>query len=114
MVERHPRLRVLFLEAGCGWVPYWLERLEQHLAGDFAYDAVALSLRPQEYFERQCFVSADPEEGAVVPAFVNCLGDSSLCWSPDFPHPDHEWRGVVKRFRVGATSPRRPRKRSRG
>lgn len=98
ILERHPRLKVLFLEAGCGWVPYWLERLEQHLDGDFAYDAVTLSLRPKEYFERQCFVSADPEEDAVVPAFVSCLGDSGLCWSSDFPHPDHEWRGMAKRF----------------
>jgi predicted TIM-barrel fold metal-dependent hydrolase len=44
-------------------------------------------------------VSADPEEQAVVPAFVDCLGDATLCWSSDFPHPDHEWRGMVKEFR---------------
>jgi predicted TIM-barrel fold metal-dependent hydrolase len=98
VLERHPRLRAVFLEAGCGWVPYWLERMEQHLSGDFAYDAVALSLRPAEYFARQCFVSADPEEEGVVAAFVACLGDDTLCWSSDFPHPDHEWRGMVGRF----------------
>jgi hypothetical protein len=40
----------------------------------------------------------DPEETAVVPAYVACLGDSTLCWSSDFPHPDHEWRGMVKSF----------------
>jgi uncharacterized protein len=99
ILERHPRLRVLFLEAGCGWVPYWLERMDQHAAGDFAWDAVTLSMRPTEYFQRQCFVSADPEEKAVVPAFVRCLGDTTLCWSSDFPHPDHEWQGMVQQFR---------------
>lgn len=27
VLERHPRLRVGFLESGCGWLPYWLWRL---------------------------------------------------------------------------------------
>jgi predicted TIM-barrel fold metal-dependent hydrolase len=30
ILERHPGLRVVFLEAGCGWVPYLLERLDRH------------------------------------------------------------------------------------
>ena len=28
--ERFPRLRLAFLEAGCGWAPYWVERIEEH------------------------------------------------------------------------------------
>jgi predicted TIM-barrel fold metal-dependent hydrolase len=30
VLERHPTLRVAFLEAGCGWVPYWLWRMDEH------------------------------------------------------------------------------------
>lgn len=26
--ERFPRLRLAFLEAGCGWAPYWMERMD--------------------------------------------------------------------------------------
>jgi predicted TIM-barrel fold metal-dependent hydrolase len=29
VLERHPKLRVGFLESGCGWLPYWLWRLDQ-------------------------------------------------------------------------------------
>ena len=29
-LERHPRLRVAFLESGTGWLPYWLSRLDGH------------------------------------------------------------------------------------
>src|SRR5256885_269537 len=29
-LERHPTLRLGFFEAGCGWAPYWTERIEEH------------------------------------------------------------------------------------
>jgi predicted TIM-barrel fold metal-dependent hydrolase len=96
-LDRHPGMKVLFLEAGCGWVPYWLERLEHHV-DEWAYPGMELELRPTDYFKRQCLVSTDSDEGAVIPAFVACLGADNLCWSTDFPHPDHEWRGMVGTF----------------
>jgi predicted TIM-barrel fold metal-dependent hydrolase len=94
ILERHPNLRVSFAEAGCGWVPYWLERLDDH-AAQYSYQAVKLSLRPSEYFQRQCIVTMDSTENRVVPAFVSCLGPDALGWSTDFPHPDHTWKGMV-------------------
>jgi len=29
VLERHPQLRIGFLESGCGWLPYWLWRLDE-------------------------------------------------------------------------------------
>ncbi len=29
VLENHPQLRVGFLESGCGWLPYWLWRLDR-------------------------------------------------------------------------------------
>ena len=29
VLERHPQLRVGFFESGCGWLPYWLWRLDE-------------------------------------------------------------------------------------
>ena len=31
ILERHPDLRVVFLESGCGWIAWWLERLDEHM-----------------------------------------------------------------------------------
>ena len=35
--ERFPRLRCAYMEAGCGWLPSWLHRIDEHLelAGDW-------------------------------------------------------------------------------
>ena len=30
VLERFPALRVAFLEAGAGWVPYWIHRIEEY------------------------------------------------------------------------------------
>ena len=33
VMERHPNLRFVFLEAGGGWAPYWLWRLDEQVRG---------------------------------------------------------------------------------
>src|SRR5262249_52268425 len=30
VLERFPKLRVAFLESGCGWAPFWLDRMNEH------------------------------------------------------------------------------------
>src|SRR5207248_4766901 len=30
VVDRHPRLRVAFLESGGGWIAPWLDRMDRH------------------------------------------------------------------------------------
>ena len=96
VLDRHPNMKALFVEAGCGWVPYWLERMEHHF--EAPYEAMQLSLTPTELFQRQCFVSADAEEGKIIAGLVDCIGADNICWSTDFPHPDHDWGGLVSRF----------------
>jgi uncharacterized protein len=98
ILDRYPKLRVFFVEAGCGWVPFWLHRMEQRAHFASPYEGMQLELRPTEYFQRQCFVSADADEDAVLAAFVSCLGSDNVCWSSDFPHPDHVWGGLVEEF----------------
>ncbi|HEX8701858.1 MAG TPA: amidohydrolase family protein [Myxococcaceae bacterium] len=88
VLERHPRLRVGFLEAGCSWVPYWLWRLDatwKHMAGEVAEN---VRLKPSEYFRRQCFVSIEPEEPGLQEV-VRILGPDNLLFGTDYPHADH-------------------------
>lgn len=88
VLERHPRLRVGFFEAGCGWVPYWLWRLDatwQYMAGEVAQN---VRLKPSEYFRRQCFVTIEPEEPGLAEV-VRLLGPDNLLFGTDYPHADH-------------------------
>ena len=31
VLDRHPNLRVVIVEAACGWAPYWIERMDHHM-----------------------------------------------------------------------------------
>ena len=30
VLDRFPKLRFVFLESGCGWLPYWFHRMDEH------------------------------------------------------------------------------------
>ena len=85
--ERHPDLRVVILEAGAGWVPFWLWWLDELTERYAGLDVPELSLRPSEYFRRQCFISAEMEE-PTLPAVIDALGTDPIVTASDFPHPE--------------------------
>ncbi|WP_437911623.1 amidohydrolase family protein [Sorangium sp. So ce302] len=96
VLERHPGLRVAFLEAGCGWLPYWLWRLDAIEYRGLA-EEVAPHVRrePSAYFRRQCFIEIEPDEPCLEQA-IPWLGEDRAIFGTDFPHIDHD-AGMVER-----------------
>jgi predicted TIM-barrel fold metal-dependent hydrolase len=93
VLERHPKLHVLIVECGCAWAPYWLDRMDDHLE-HWGFASRPLELSATEYFKRQVFLAAEGNE-RLLPLTVQALGDENLCFSTDYPHPDHPFEGVV-------------------
>jgi predicted TIM-barrel fold metal-dependent hydrolase len=97
VLEKHPRIRFAFLEAGGGWVGYWLARLDE-FAEKIGHMLQPLSERPSDSFRRQCFVSCEPDDVALKT--VSALGlDGVLMWASDYPHFDCTFPGVVDELR---------------
>ena len=69
--ERFPDLRIVVLEAGSGWLPYWLDRMDEYTEL-FTY-ATSLSMKPTEYFKRQCWISFEPSE-EMMPETMDFIG----------------------------------------
>jgi predicted TIM-barrel fold metal-dependent hydrolase len=86
--ERFPRLKLVLLESGAGWIGYWLDRLDAMHEATFIGRETALTLKPSEYFRRQCWISCDPDE-RTVPALMQLYGADRFFWASDYPHPDH-------------------------
>jgi predicted TIM-barrel fold metal-dependent hydrolase len=86
--ERHPALRVASLEAGCGWLPYWLWRLDEeyHYMGGEVAERVRR--KPSEYVRRQYFATIEPGEPYLAEA-VRLVGDGVFLFGTDYPHPEH-------------------------
>jgi predicted TIM-barrel fold metal-dependent hydrolase len=94
VLERHPSLRFAFLEAGGGWAPYWVWRLDEQVRG-FGGFAPEMKLAPSEYFARQCWVSFEIDE-PTLPALLPFIGEDRVVWGSDYPHHDSTFPGAVK------------------
>jgi len=94
VLERHPRLRLAFLEAGCAWLPWLLDRLDDQWE---KYTDSPLSASPTQYFRRQCFISVEPGE-ALVQDVIRHAGDDCLVISTDYPHSDSPFPHAIDRF----------------
>ena len=84
-LERVPRLKVAILETGGGWIAHWLERLDGKYRLVKAF--TPLRMRPSEYFQRQCWISVEPDE-EMIPMMVQLLGEDRFIWASDYPHVD--------------------------
>ena len=62
---RFPGLRAAFLEGSCSWVPWWLWTLDERVEKFGDDERFHLTMRPSEYFRRNCWVSVDPDEDIV-------------------------------------------------
>jgi predicted TIM-barrel fold metal-dependent hydrolase len=88
VLENHPQLRVGFLESGCGWLPYWLWRLDREYE-DLRWEVGdRVKMKPSEYFRRQCFIAVEPSE-IYLPKLLEELGSDNLIFGSDYPHMDH-------------------------
>ncbi|RKI21046.1 amidohydrolase, partial [Corallococcus sp. AB004] len=48
-----------------------------------------VTIKPSEYFRRQCFVAIEPSEPYL--AQINqCIGSDNLIFGSDYPHMDHK------------------------
>src|SRR2546422_6981644 len=65
VVDRHPRLRIAFLESGGGWIAPWLDRMDRHF-DDQGFNESAPKTRPSELFQRNCWISFEPVESSIA------------------------------------------------
>ena len=98
VLERFPTLRLAFLEAGCGWLPYLLDRMQAGIQGSNRAESrflpmEGLTMHPVDYFRRQCFVASDPDDPHLAYA-ISELGDECIVTATDFGHP--EGRGYLE------------------
>ncbi len=89
--ERHPKLKVVCVEADAGWVPHYMYRM------DHAYDrhrgwlgkGVNLSKAPSEYFREHIYTTFQDDWVAFRSA--DQMNWRRLMWANDFPHSDSTW-----------------------
>jgi predicted TIM-barrel fold metal-dependent hydrolase len=90
--DRHPKVRIGFLESGGGWIVPWLKRMNRHF-DDKGFNDSGLTMRPSELFERNCWISFEPVEGSLK-VLADYIGPHKILWATDYPHPDGFFPGA--------------------
>jgi hypothetical protein len=95
VIEQFPKLRIAFLEAGCGWLPYWMQRLHEHYERRTA-EVPLMKREPVEYLlSGSCFISAEPDE-VMLPAVIDEFGPEIVMFGSDYPHTDSKFPNTVR------------------
>lgn len=91
--EKFPDLDFVFLEAGIGWVPYMMFRLNKEAAMRRS-EVPLLEKQPEEYIrERMYFASqplGEPMDGRHMQSLLDIVGADSLLFASDYPHWDFD------------------------
>jgi len=81
-----PKLRMGFLEAGAGWIPYMMDRLDEKFHIDRKRKHFPLSKRPSEYFKSgNVYVTCETDE-KILDTVVREMGEDYMMYPTDFPH----------------------------
>lgn len=97
LLDRFPTMRVGFLEAGCQWVHFMIDRMDHRFvhSGNFLADILVdtvpkAKLAPMEYMRQgNLYLSAEVED-ALLPQVVDLVGEGQVVYGSDMPHGDRE------------------------
>jgi len=83
------------MEASCGWVPYWMEQLDEHF--EFLQLTVPwLRQPPSEYMKSgQMFYAFEMEE-KMLPYVAEFVGAERLVFATDYNHSDSKFPHTVE------------------
>lgn len=85
LFERFPKLKIVSVEAGCGYAPYLMDRLDAKF--EAFRDLVPLPRRPSEYVRENVYFVAEQGERTIDMA-LELVGRDRILWGSDYPHVD--------------------------
>jgi predicted TIM-barrel fold metal-dependent hydrolase len=95
IMDLYPGLKFAFLEAGAGWLPYWVERMDEHY--HLLHPQVPkLRRRPSEHLKSgRIYVSCDSDE-ATLPHVLELVGEDAVIYASDYCHWDCRFPDSVR------------------
>jgi hypothetical protein len=100
VAEQFKNLRIGFLECGVGWVPYWMERMDEEWEKRGKVEAPLCKERPSDYVRNgSWFFATEPEE-EMLPYVMGRIGEDKVLFASDYPHWDGMFPHVVSTIRA--------------
>jgi len=84
--ERCPKLKIVSVESGIGWIPFVLESIDYEWNETGAQQEVALQMKPSDYFKKHVYGCFWFEKTAPT-KLIDQVGEDNVLFETDFPHP---------------------------
>lgn len=87
--DRFPDLNVLFVEVGAGWIPHFLEQMDDRYWRNRAWAELELEHEPSYYWHHNCAATFIVDRSAIL--LRHSAGVDTILWSTDYPHHGNDW-----------------------
>ncbi|MBM4296574.1 MAG: hypothetical protein FJ143_02420 [Deltaproteobacteria bacterium] len=88
VLDRFPKLKVVFAESSIGWGAYEIEYADYQAAAD-GLPSEGYALKPSELFQRQCYFTCWYDRQSVRAR--KYLSNENILWSSHFPLATSSW-----------------------
>ena len=87
--KRFPNLKFLTVESGAGWVPYFLEAIDDRWWRNRHRTGSVLTKKPSQYWFDNWLATFMVDHSGVFSRHL--AGVKNIMWSTDFPHHGNDW-----------------------
>src|SRR5207249_8974388 len=90
---RFPKLKLAFLEIGATWLPYYLDRLDEHWEKRAKHEMPLLKEKPSDLVRKSKMYFSLESGESLLPESIHYLGAEHFLYASDIPHWDNEFPG---------------------
>ena len=88
--ERHPKLKLVCVEADAGWAPHFMYRMDHaYLRHRYWMKCDEMERLPSEYFKQNVYMTFQDDWTAFK--YRDGMNINRLMWANDYPHSDATW-----------------------
>ena len=99
VLDRHPGVKIMFLECGAGWLLSLAERLDESYFNHGPYALPKLSRKPSDIVRDQVMCSFQNDPGFIYT--LKDMPETAFCFASDYPHSEGTFpfsRDIVDSF----------------
>ncbi len=87
--ERFPELHVAMIETGVGWIPHFLEQIDDRYWRNRSWGNIPIKQPPSFYWFRNMSATFITDRNGVENR--HGVGVDNMMWSSDYPHHGNDW-----------------------
>ena len=87
--ERFPDLHIACIETGVGWLPHFIEQIDDRYWRNRSWGDIPISEPPSYYWHRNMSATFITDRAGI--AVRHAVGIDNMMWSSDYPHHGNDW-----------------------